>query len=176
MAGQKETVITVLNAPIKPIRIGGHGSRISLSTVQLRRLGWDAIKDDFKCYGFFKQQGELLCAPVDYLRNEDGSHPFDSVLEYREIVSPGANRNLEDMPALREILAPSRIIEFDATWVNDKRLQLNLNVGVDVVKWLIGQKNGSVFPSVWEGIITLSSQERHNQAMNEDFTSGLLNI
>lgn len=164
------------NAEIKPLVVPGtSGSRIRISSRLLSSLDWSTGVAQFSCIGLFRRPGEFLIAPAD-LVDEDGEHPFGSALRFMEIGPDTKIVPLGEIPPARVITAPHRIFRFDATWVGDKKMQLDLKVGVEVMRRL-GWKRGketSVFPAVWGAILLLFADFRFSEIQTEDFTDGHL--
>lgn len=166
------------NAEIKPLAISeASGSRIRISSRLLNSLNWSTGTAQFDCFGIFRRLGELLVAPAD-LVGEDGEHPFGKALRFKDIAPDNKVVPIGEIPSSRVITAPYRILRFEASWVGEKNEQLDLRVGVDVLRrlgWERG-KETNIFPAVWGTVLLLLANSRFSEIQIEDFTGGQLQM
>jgi hypothetical protein len=134
--------------------------RVRLSADLLKLLAWQS-DEEFKCWGFFRFPGELICAS-ESIRNEDGTHPFDEILKYQQLPELTNIQTLSVTPPGSVLTASYRLIEFPAAWTSAKRTQLDLQMGVEATKRL-GWGPPSprpIYACAWSRLLILFSEAR----------------
>ena len=152
--------------------------RVKISVKLIGALGWDKYKENFRCYGIFRSEGELLCAATS-LTNSEGEHPFGTALDFLNFVPPESIERLEEIPSARVLVATDRVFEFDSVW-SKKRKQLELRLKTVVTKRLgwtsASQPQPPLYAFAFSEILLLMSQSRFREACREDFTGGQFNL
>ena len=143
--------------------------RIRLSTDLLKLLGWPS-DEQFKCWGFFRFRGELICAS-ESVRNGDGTHPFDEILKYRHLAEHKNIRSLAVVPPSSVLTASFRIIEFPAAWTSPKHSQLDLQMGVEATKRLgwASPTPRPIYACAWSKLLFLFSEARFLELETAEF-------
>jgi hypothetical protein len=145
--------------------------RVRLSQDILQELQWPK-DEEFDCLGFFRVPGELLCAAQSNT-NEDGSHPFDPILRFRNHAQQKNIHALADIPPASVLTAPFRIFNFKSKWTTDTRTQLDLQLGTEVTKRLGwgSEPIRPIYARAWSRLLLLVSESRFVEVQSQDFTS-----
>lgn len=144
--------------------------RVRLSSELLGELAWPST-EEFKCLGFFRFPGELLCAALP-VTNEDGTHPFDGIIQFKNFRELKNIHSLASVPPANVLIAPHRVIEFSAAWTSSKRTQLDLQLGTEVTKRLGWNPPDPqpIYARGWSRLLLLMSAARFDDLQKEDFS------
>jgi hypothetical protein len=145
--------------------------RIRLSQDILRELQWPE-SEEFECLGFFRLPGELICAAQSN-KNDDGSHPFDPILRFRDHPHQRNIHLLADIPPASVLTAPFRVFNFTSKWTSDSRTQLDLQLGTEMTKrmgWELPVIR-PIYARAWSRLLLLVSESRFVDVQSQDFTS-----
>ena len=134
----------------------------------LGELGWAEHKEDFRCFGVLRTPEELLCVP-EWLKTDGDIHPFELALEMVENLKSAQPTELLAVPSLDSLALRYRVCTIQAVWKTPKKVQLDLNIGGDLVERLsTGLQPGGrrrAFAAVFAGMLILASERRGNEVM-----------
>lgn len=150
--------------------------RVRLPETIAHALGWPRDPDSFSCYGVFRTDGELLCAP-DSIVTATGDHPFRSAIEFRDancVRDADATVSLEDLPPIRYLVLELQVFEFEAKWTNAKRSQLDLQLGTPRTSLLGWQRHGDepVYAVVLGAVLALIAARKVRAIQQTGVTGG----
>jgi hypothetical protein len=140
-------------------------SRLRLSTGLLTALDWGSASQEFEIYGFFRQPGELLCAPIE-IAEADAEHPFESLVRrVKEIRAPPRFPQLAAIPPATELILPTRLERYTASW-DKARDQLDLNLGEEVLRTL--RADNLIHAIAYGGVLNLMSPSAYAAARSKN--------
>ena len=145
--------------------------RVRLPGAIASDLAWPRDPDSFSCYGVFRTDGELLCAPK-LLATADGSHPFQSALALRDsVVQLVGVTSLASFPPTSDLVIDLRVFEFEAKWTTEKRTQLDLQLGIRRTSLLGWSRHGSepLYAIAQGGVLALISADRVRAIQRQGF-------
>lgn len=127
-------------------------------------LGWPRDHDSFNCHGVFRTDGELLCAAASVV-STSGHHPFEAALRFREsreIHHPYPTVAIEDLPSIETLSLELQIFDFEAKWTNERRSQLDLQIGTARTSLLGWKRHGdkALYAVSVGGVLCLFSEEK----------------
>jgi hypothetical protein len=135
--------------------------RLRLSQGLVDPLAWDIPDQPLDCYGYFRAEGEFICAPENS-RLESGSHPFQELIEMAAKIKESTERvSIGEFPRLEELLVVERLVTFRLSWASSARNQLDLNLGVDLVAnlgWTRSIENKPIYGAAFGGLLILVSE------------------
>jgi hypothetical protein len=145
--------------------------RVRLSQDILQELQWPG-DEEFECIGFFRVPGELLCAAQSN-RNEDGSHPFDSIIRFNNYPHQRNVHTPADIPPASVLTAPFRVFNFTSKWTTGSRTQLDLQLGTEMTKRLGWEPQGPrpIYARAWSRLLLLVSESRFLDVQSQDFST-----
>lgn len=160
----------ILDRQIFVLRQETNLHRVRLSTDLIKQLDWPP-EEQFKCWGFFRFPGELVCA-AESVRNSDGTHPFDEILKYRQLPERTNIFSLAAVPPGSVLTARFRIIEFPGAWTTVKHVQLDLQMGVEATKRLgwISPTPRPIYACGWSKLLFMFSEARFLELEAAEFT------
>lgn len=161
-----QTTITPLGWAMAELPVQAPGSRIRLGNPLVRKWGVDDIPGEtFKCIGFFRHIDELVCNAV--AEGHPGQHwrELRADLEGEAAVSNSEDQGTHLPPEASHLVAPSRIVEFEARWTSG-RVQLDLKVGKEITARLGYHGEHSAISAVtWGGHLVLMSESCYRRAL-----------
>lgn len=151
------------------------GSRVRISPVVLRELGWDVHKEDFVCQAVLRGPEELICAP-EWLMVEGGNtHPLAKAFDIVERLESAPTVDVLAIPTLEVLAMRYRVARFQARWSPPKKIQLDINIGSELVGRLSngaapGRKNPRAFAAVYGGMLILASERYGTEVMKSSLS------
>jgi hypothetical protein len=136
--------------------------RVRLPGAIASDLAWPQDSDSFNCFGIFRTDGELLCAPTR-LATAEGTHPLEAALPLRDTKTSSVEvESLATFPATAELVVDLRVFEFVAKWTSKQREQLDLQLGVrrtSLLGWYT-YGNEPIYAIARGGVLALISAEK----------------
>lgn len=162
-----------MSGTFRQFKPSGSRSRLRISGSLISALGWDSVGSSFDCYGIFRSHQELLCAPVDFVVQSSNEHPFVEVIGHVQTIEAATRSpTLRDIPRLRDLVMSDRLVRFSASWTNESRSQLDLNLGADVADRLGWTREPDsarpLYVCTHGGILIAVSEQQYIDAMSED--------
>ena len=154
-----------------PMYAGESPHRVRLPGAIATDLAWPREPDSFDCYGIFRTDGELLCAPTTLI-TADGSHLFQPALAVRDSVVQGTGfKSLAGFPSTSDLVIDLRVFEFEAKWTTENRAQLDLQLGIRRTSLLGWSRHGSepLYAIARGGVLALVSADRVRAIQRQAF-------
>lgn len=165
LAKNIEASVALLGWQFAELPVSVPGSRIRLGRPLVQKWGVADIPGEaFRCVGFFRHGDELVCSAM--AEGHEGQYWRDLRTDLQEAATQVSAEGQSHLPPETGLLlAPTRIVEFDARWTPG-HAQLDLKVRQDVTRRL-GYDGApmTIFAVTWGGHLVLMSKARYELAL-----------